>query len=278
MKVSIVKITPEVAKEYLEKNTDNYRKYNQRTVDKYADDMKHGLWQENGMPIVFSKDGKLADGQHRLMAIVKSGATIETLVVEDSMASFFDCHKKRTTKDTLKANGYSGYATSLTVIGAISMLLSGKYKYSDAASIGTIDKFVGKREVELDAVGSAVFTGSSTSSITRKSSVFCAAWSLFLFGESLKDLREFFAIVSTGFPSETKESSSAIVLRNMLLDSQHTHAMRVGELREVHFSATIQAYLDFKKSVKRRLSYGIRKDTGKYFEYASSMAHEDVEE
>lgn len=80
MQTEVKKITPADAARLLESNTGNFRKVNERTVARYAAEMARGEWQLNGEAIKFA-GSKLVDGQHRLNAIIKSGETIETLIV-----------------------------------------------------------------------------------------------------------------------------------------------------------------------------------------------------
>jgi hypothetical protein len=75
-----VKIDPAMATTMLTKNGVN-RKIRPRVVECYAEDMLQGLWDETGETIKFSRTGRLLDGQHRLMAIIESGTTLELLVV-----------------------------------------------------------------------------------------------------------------------------------------------------------------------------------------------------
>lgn len=72
-------ISPADARLYLENNEGN-RSINDARVDSYAQMMTAGLWLLNGESIKFC-NGKLVDGQHRLLAIIKSGVTIQTQVV-----------------------------------------------------------------------------------------------------------------------------------------------------------------------------------------------------
>ena len=84
LEITVEKITPKIAKDYLKWNTKNPRGTNslRRSYAKQlADDMTAGKWQQNAATIVFDEDGFLKDGQHRLAAVILSGKTIEFVVV-----------------------------------------------------------------------------------------------------------------------------------------------------------------------------------------------------
>jgi hypothetical protein len=76
---SVETITPEMAAKYLERNNSN-RKINKGRVTVYAKDMIDNNWTD-GSPIGFFADGDLADGQHRLLAIVESGVPVVMTVI-----------------------------------------------------------------------------------------------------------------------------------------------------------------------------------------------------
>jgi hypothetical protein len=71
---SRVRIGPEEAKRFLEKNSKNRSARKSRVAD-YASQMRDGLWKYSSalQPIVIGSDGHVLDGQHRLMAVVLSG-------------------------------------------------------------------------------------------------------------------------------------------------------------------------------------------------------------
>ena len=82
MKLNTRKITPALAKKLLEKNTSN-RPLSPGHVDTLAAAMTRGEWQLTGESIKISSENVLLDGQHRLHAVVKSGVTIDMVVVEN---------------------------------------------------------------------------------------------------------------------------------------------------------------------------------------------------
>lgn len=80
IKVSLEKITPSMAEKWLNKNTSN-RKLREGLVEKYAADMKSGRWTQCIDPIAWYDNDELADGQHRLFAVVESGKSQDFIVV-----------------------------------------------------------------------------------------------------------------------------------------------------------------------------------------------------
>lgn len=76
----IVRVTPEIATEWLAKNNDN-RAINNSRVNLYSSAMRDGHWVENGQPIIISTDGYLIDGQHRLTALIRAGVSLDMLLV-----------------------------------------------------------------------------------------------------------------------------------------------------------------------------------------------------
>ena len=79
MTTSLMTITPELAKSILDSSNNNNRSISTDRVDTYARAMSAGQWMLTHQGISFYDDGELADGQHRLMAVVKSGSTIQML-------------------------------------------------------------------------------------------------------------------------------------------------------------------------------------------------------
>lgn len=79
MQIAMETITPEAARSYLDMQVDN-RRVRENRVRQWADDMKRGEFPAIAQPIMFTSDGRLIDGQHRLHAIVKAGIPVELLV------------------------------------------------------------------------------------------------------------------------------------------------------------------------------------------------------
>lgn len=123
VRVSIVRVTPDLAKQWLEFNTKN-RPLNDRHVKHMADVMTAGDMVFNGETIIFDTNGVLLNGQHQLTACVKSGRTFDKLVVRNVSPDAFDTldsGRKRKVADMLSM---AGEPNSSNVAAAISALVA----------------------------------------------------------------------------------------------------------------------------------------------------------
>lgn len=128
MKTEIKTITPELAKEILQKNKRN-RPISDRIVSYYADQMKRGQWMLNGEGIIISDGGILLNGQHRLYAVIESGATIETLFITDVPDETFvtmDQGKTRTAGDVFGTLGITNPNNTAAIVSAYLVMKSNR--------------------------------------------------------------------------------------------------------------------------------------------------------
>lgn len=103
LETEVIKVTPEIAKAWLAKDTRN-RNLSDSAVKVYEQDMLAGKWQLDGEPIIFDSQGQLKNGQHRLVACMQSGASFETVVVHGVDPSAFmtmDEGRRRCASDDL---------------------------------------------------------------------------------------------------------------------------------------------------------------------------------
>lgn len=84
----IESINPHRAAELMKGNRMN-RPLRKNHVKKLASAMSGGQWRV-AQPILLNGDGTLLDGQHRLQAVIESGATVEMLVVRGVSTDSFD--------------------------------------------------------------------------------------------------------------------------------------------------------------------------------------------
>lgn len=113
LSIKVETITPAIAEKLFNDRAEN-RNVVSRVVDKYARDMKAGLWALNGQTIKISKSGRLLDGQHRCTAAVKTGVAFPAIVVRglpDEVFDTLDVGQSRSLGQVLSERGEkSGFA------------------------------------------------------------------------------------------------------------------------------------------------------------------------
>lgn len=105
---SVEIITPGIAAKLLETNSGN-RNVNQWHVDFLAKQMKDGKWKFTAECIKIDENGELIDGQHRLLAVIKSGTEHKFLVARQLGSDVFDVldtGKSRSASDVLSIDGF----------------------------------------------------------------------------------------------------------------------------------------------------------------------------
>lgn len=246
-------ITPNTAKAYLQRNTNNYRTPTRTLIDKYAKDMASGLWKLNGEPIIFAQNGMLLDGQHRLLACVKANCPFSTLVVRgaDNDTTIIDVGGSRTATQIIGRMTDSRYARDNQVVGAAKIIVSNSWKPSRVPT-AVLATFMCKTENEWETAYTSVVCGCNHP-ISLRSMCVLAGYCLLATGASKDEMHDFFCIVNTGFPVDGRECSPAIVLRNYLLACKS--CKDTEETRKAIFSATISAYLGFCNGEKRTRAY-----------------------
>ncbi len=123
--------TPEQAKKLLEKNSMN-RPPRQKVVDFYAKEMVDGNWQaDTGETIKFAKSGKLLDGQHRLLAVIKSGIGQWFHFVhglDENTFKVLDTGAKRSTGNIFDIHGVTNGAGISALIQSWNRIKNNKYQ------------------------------------------------------------------------------------------------------------------------------------------------------
>lgn len=107
--VVLVYVSPTIAERWLARNDKN-RLTQTPTIKKYARDMAAGRWQLSGETVKFGPAGELLDGQHRLLAIIESGATVPLFVargIPTDAQRVMDSGRARTAADALTLRGDS---------------------------------------------------------------------------------------------------------------------------------------------------------------------------
>lgn len=110
----LITVTPDLAADWLELNAKN-RNLRSKHVQRLARDMAAGHWLMTGEAIKFARSGALLDGQHRLAAVVESGASVPMMVVynlPEEAQSAMDSGSARTASDALGLLGIKNSAIS----------------------------------------------------------------------------------------------------------------------------------------------------------------------
>ena len=119
MKISIIELTPELARELLAKNNKN-RRLSSNIVVKYTNEIKKGNWTLTGEPVQVLKNGNLGNGQHRCEAVIKANKSIPIVLmedIEDNALNFMDTGKVRNKRDVVSINFST--AKNVTTLAAV---------------------------------------------------------------------------------------------------------------------------------------------------------------
>lgn len=118
LKFTSKSITPEKAKDYLDAKITPSRNISNLRVNEYARIMVEGLWKENPQPLVFDANDKLLDGQHRLLAVVRSKTTQPFTLcsgADPEMMAIVDSGRPRSAYDFLTTKGVPN-ASAIAVV------------------------------------------------------------------------------------------------------------------------------------------------------------------
>lgn len=155
--VEVVSVTPKMAGEWLAANKKN-RNISQTAVELYARDMSNGDWHFTGEPVKFDAAGNLIDGQHRLMALLRSGKTVALLVVRGlntTAQDFMDSGKKRSAADMLALHGHANTSLLASTARFGIILESGVRVAGQVVSKAQIADYIEENPDLLDAVSHA---------------------------------------------------------------------------------------------------------------------------
>lgn len=122
-------VTPMMAKRWLESNTNN-RPVNEYNLDLVVMEMNRQNFHITGESIKFAEDGSLLDGQHRLLAIVKSGQSVKMLIVrglEKAAFKYIDTGRKRNAGDVLGIEGVKNPSQIASIVKFVISFNRGQY-------------------------------------------------------------------------------------------------------------------------------------------------------
>lgn len=250
IQAKLEKITPAIAESYLQHNTNNYRAISHTRVKTYAEDMRNGCWQVNGEAIEFAEDGTLLNGQHRLKAIIDSGATVQILVVRgvESKTDIYDCGGGRTIQQW-------GHASNMRIPTSMSsaarIIIAG---FRGNAPRGIQKDYIQQHYDELMEAARICRLGKGDG-LGNKGAV-CLAVYISRRLQLIHDdtLENFFRIFNSGTvgAEQKRDPSPALVASRQFL-TKLPSGSAVAQVR--HFEVIMQALQDFKKNRNRKRDY-----------------------
>lgn len=153
--MQIERITPAMARKWLEDYNNTNRPLRKGRVEALATDIKEGRWFLDGSAIRFNGDGSLLDGQHRLSAIVVAKKPVRTFVVrgidKDSM-TVIDSGAKRTLGDYLRIEGYKSTALLAGIVNWCMRYETGTLRFNQCPSHAAAIAWFNPRAKELEAL------------------------------------------------------------------------------------------------------------------------------
>lgn len=205
-------ITPKMAEKYLNANKAN-RTLRDGVVERYTFDMKHGKWTDCATPITFYEDGDIADGQHRLYAIVEAGEAFQFWVLRGLSRQSglnIDTGLNRTIVDNGRISGVDVNLSNTLV--ALAMFYDLGTRNQRGSSMSERIRIVNKhREVCLWAI-----TNGPTHKGFRNAVIMGAMARAYAHGADPDRLAKFAKIMKTGL-SDGSDDAAAIAFRNYII-------------------------------------------------------------
>ena len=247
-------ITPERAVTILRDNIAN-RTISNATVEAYAQDIEAGLWTERSGDNVISFDitGKLANGQHRLLAIIRTGKSVFMWICRNcDPAAVYDTNRVRSVKDTMRITRpeMSPVFQSNRFIAFAKLLIQKDCSGGKKITAGQISRFVDDHENDLTEFiqGVGFIHVNKLQGAYIQAAMFCA----FVSGINILKLKEFRDVLSSG-EKEDPRHLPIIAYRDHLLTqpvSGKGGTYRVAQVRRCQYA--IKKFLT-NSSVKRSI-------------------------
>jgi hypothetical protein len=119
METRIEWVTPDHARLMLSNMIAN-RKVSRSAVDRYARDMRAGRWHA-ASALALDSEGRLVDGQHRLLAVIEAGVPVQMQVTRgaDGYFAVVDQHRPRSVSFVAECAGMTQGKNLVTALNAI---------------------------------------------------------------------------------------------------------------------------------------------------------------
>jgi hypothetical protein len=229
----LITITPQTAVEMLNQNQNN-RPISETQVSHLTRAIKEGDWKVNGDMVRISKTGKVIDGQHRLLAVIRSKMAIDSWMIEgldDDVFDTIDIGKKRSVADTLSCRGEKNTTSLASALKLTARYFAGKVEASMVFSTTDIEKELEKHPEMRDCIfSSSILKGLISPSVLNTCN--------YLFQKKCKTLaRLFFERLISG--EDLKKGDPVHALRERLVQNAGSKA----KLKDAHvFALSIKAF------------------------------------
>lgn len=250
IKARIMVITPDLAKQWLEKNKLN-RRLSAVHAKRLSRDITAGRWVFTGLPIVFDSNGDLVNGQHTLTAVVDAGTPIVSLVVsgvEPKALFAFDDGKRRSFADLCVIHGKEHVACIQSITRVVLRYERGAIETPGVCfSIGEQEDCL-QRNPDIEDAARFVGSNKSLRAVIQPSVSGFVRWHTNRINPEKSSV--FFAGLATGIGLD--QGDPILLLREGLRNAQTASKKIIGMDSKYVLAITIKAWNGFIKGQKMR--------------------------
>lgn len=257
IKMIVCDITPDIAENLLERCEFN-RTLKVKQVNDIANYMNRNEWKLNGEAIVFTKSGKLVNGNHRLHACVKSGVSFKSVVIvgiEDDDSVVYDLQAKRRISDICSfyfkehkkeysriSLSYWNCCYAVTKIQERQSLLSELHAISnDTLGFAETIEFVEKHKEAVEFILSNDFNSIKANGL-KKASVYAAVMCAFESGYDQTKLARWMDVLQNANSLDKCEHQIVILREKLKSMVSGSYAVRMSAFKLAMYS--LKAFAD----------------------------------
>lgn len=225
-----VTITPAMAEEMLAYN-DRNRPVRAKLVQRYSDMMRAGKWRYTRVPIIFSDDPRLIDGQHRLAGVLESGASIEVDIVfgaPDDAFYFIDVGKPRSASDIFSINSVPNHAMAAAATRFLMAYQAERTTGNDGIGISPTLEEIYEAYCGFERLQESVHVGQRFASDRLPCPSICAAVHYLCAQKSRKAADEYFEKIYTGIGFSSRRDPAYKVREYLIRADDGTRHTQAG--------------------------------------------------
>lgn len=239
IKMEKVLVTPALANQLLEANVNN-RPVRKVTVLRYSKDMSEGKWKEDTFEAIkIAPSGLVLDGQHRLLAVIKSNTSVYMHIaygVPENVFDVLDTGKVRNPSDIFYISGVPSSNTIPSMIQNYNSLKDGsqsaKYHHNlKLSNSQLLEKYYEREDFWRATALKATNWYNAFAKILPPSKI--GSMYAFFYDIDANDAHDFMAQLCTGL--DIKNNSIAL-LRQVLMKDKMSHKNSLAP-------STVNAYI-----------------------------------